>query len=184
MHKSPQKKFRAPLVSIPVTGPFDRVACDIVGPLPMSDSGMKWIVVFSEYLTKWVEVFATADIQASMAARLFVAGIVYRHGAVKMLLTDRGANFTSELMRNICLIFQTQKQFTTSYHPQGDGLVEAFNKTLIKMISHYVSTRQTDWDRWLGACAFAYRTSVHESTKKPPSICCMDVMHNFPMMLF
>ena len=168
MRKSPQAKFRAPLVSIPVTGPFDRVACDIVGPLPMSDSGMKWIVVFSEYLTKWVEVFPTADIQATTVARLFVEGIVFRHGAVKMLLTDRGANFTSEVLHNICSILDTRKQFTTAYHPQGDGLVEAFNKTLIKMISHYVCTRQTDWDRWLGACAFAYRTSIHDSTKETP----------------
>ena len=83
----------------------------------MSDSGSKWIVVFSECLTKWMEVFPTPHIKAPTIAQLFVEGIIFCHDAVHSFLTDRGANFTSKVLKHVCSILGIYKQFTTSYHP-------------------------------------------------------------------
>ena len=72
--KGPGCPVRPPLQSIPVKAPFHRVAMDVM-QLPVTRSGKKYVVVFLGYLMKWVEVFPTADQQASTIARLLVEHI-------------------------------------------------------------------------------------------------------------
>ena len=132
------------MVPIPVGKEFDRVAVDVMGPLSLTESGNKYIVVFLDYLTKWPEAFAIPDQTAQTIARLVVEQIVCRHGCPLELLSDQGSNFTSHLVSKICKICVTHKMATTSYHPQTDGLVERFNKTLITMLSMYTSSNQRD----------------------------------------
>ena len=55
------------------------------------------------------------------------------------LLSDRGANFVSELVAETCRLFRVQRLLTTAYHPQTDGLVERFNRTLIDMLASYAN---------------------------------------------
>lgn len=62
-----------------------------------------------------------------------------RHGAPRELLSDNGKIFRSNLMREICKLTNTNKTFTTVYHPETNGLVERFNGTLTTMLSMYVS---------------------------------------------
>ena len=70
MRKSPRNKHKAPLLPILVQDAFDRLACDIIGPFPPSKLGNRYVVVFSEYLTKWVEAFPVPSIEAPVIARL------------------------------------------------------------------------------------------------------------------
>ena len=72
MRKSPRNRHKAPLLPIPVQDAFDRLACDIIGPFPPSKLGNRYVVVFSEYLTKWVETFPVPSIDASAIACLLV----------------------------------------------------------------------------------------------------------------
>ena len=91
-----------------------------------------------------------------------------RHGAPQSLLTDQGKNFESKLIAELCDLLQIDKRHTTAYHPQCDGQVERFNRTLTTMLSMYVEKNQKDWDRWLPQVLLAYRSSVHESTGATP----------------
>ena len=158
---------RPPLSPIPVAGPFDRVGVDVV-QFPKSRSGNKYAVVFVDYLTKWPEVFPTADQTALTIAQLFVTKIISRHGVPGELLSDRGAAFLSHLMQNVCELMDTKKVNTTAYHPQTDGLVERFNRTLIEMLSKKVEKSGRDWDEHLPYVLFAYRASLQESTQESP----------------
>ena len=156
--KNPVKITRAPLIPMPIVEePFDRIAIDVVGPLPQSESGNRFIVVCSDYLTRWPEAFAVPDTTAPTIARLFVENIVCRHGAPRVLLSDQGTNFLSKLVSEICQIVGTKQIKTSSYHPETDGLVERFNKTLATMISMYVNEQHKDWDEFLPLVLFAYR---------------------------
>ena len=159
---------KVPLHPIPVEGPFDRIAIDCLGPLPISDSGNKHIVVICEYLTKWTEAFAVKDITAKTIADLLLTQIVCRHGAPKVLLSDQGTNFMSEIIEEVCKLLDTKKVKTSPYHPATDGLVEKFNNTLATMLSMYVNSKQSDWDIYLPYCIFAYNTSVQSSTSESP----------------
>ena len=168
MRKSSRNRHKAPLLPIPVQDAFDRVACDIIGPFPVSKAGNRYVVVFSEYLTKWVECFLVPSIEASVIARLLVDEIFCRQGAPRTRLSDRGSNFLSSLVSEVCKLLNTKKVNTTAYHPQTNGLVERFNNTLAEAISSFVSSNQQDWDVYIPTIQFAYRTSPSVSTGDSP----------------
>jgi len=166
--KLPTKTPRAPLVNIPVGGPFDRIASDVLGPLPVSTNGNKYIIVFTDYLTKYCMTAAIPNVTANLTAKLFVRKVVLKHGAPLEFLTDQGTNYTAQLIKEICEICSTRKLQTTPYHPQTDGLVERFNKTLTNMLSNYVNATHTDWDTILPYVTFAYNTTKQASTNFSP----------------
>lgn len=95
MKKSPKQRQTAPILPIPVERPFDRVALDCLGPFPVTTSNNRYIVVFSDYLTRSPEVFAVPTIDAATIADLLANQIMKRHGAPRTLLSDRGSNFLS-----------------------------------------------------------------------------------------
>ena len=94
--------------------------------------------------------------------------MICRHGVPEELLSDRGANFLSELIQGICDLLGMKKINTSGYHPQTDGLVEKFNSTLINFIAKCCETRQRDWDEHLPHLLFAYRSMMQESTHESP----------------
>ena len=87
------------------------------------------MVVFIDYFTKWVEAYAVPDQQTQTVARLLVENIVCRHGVPQELLSDRGSNYLSELMLEVCSVLGIKKLNTSGCHPQTDDLVEKFNCT-------------------------------------------------------
>ena len=121
--RQPGKAVKPPLTPIPVEGPFHRVGVDVI-QFVKSHSGNQYAIVFTDYLTKWPEVFATKDQTALTIARLLVEEIVCRHGVPSQLLSDRGAAFLSYLMTEICKLLGTDKLNTTVFHPQTNRLTE------------------------------------------------------------
>ncbi|MCP3663135.1 MAG: DDE-type integrase/transposase/recombinase, partial [Gammaproteobacteria bacterium] len=166
--KDPPQAERAPLVSIPVGAPWDRLGMDILGPLPTSVNGNKVILVFTDYLTKWTECFCLPDQKASTVARALVEGVICRHSCPVELLSDCGTNFLSAVVQHVCELFRVKKVEGTPFHPQTDGLTERYNATLVKMLSFYVNEHQNDWDEGVAFVQFAYRTSPQASTNETP----------------
>ena len=107
MYCNPVKITRAPLIPmLIVEEPFDRIAIDVVGPLPQSESG---IVVCSDYLTHWPEAFAVPDTTAPTIARLFVENIVCRRGAPRVLPSDQGTIFYLNLFQKYVKLLEPNK---------------------------------------------------------------------------
>lgn len=155
------------LSPIPVSGPFDRVGVDII-QFPASSKGNRYAIVFMDYLTKWPEVFPARNQNSLTIARLLVEHIIPRHGIPRELLSDRGAAFLSKLMADVYKLLGLKKVNTTAYHPQTDGLVERFNRTLTDMLSKKVLRSSKDWDVQLSYVLFAYRASPQQSTGESP----------------
>lgn len=168
MRKTPRNRHKAPLMPIPVEGAFDRLAVDCLGPLTTSAQGNRYVVVFCDAFTRWSEAFPVPSIDAPTIARLLVDEILCRHGAPRTLLLDRGSNFLSVLIKEVCKLINTRKINTSSYHPQSDGMVERFNNTLAESISMFVSSNQKDWDLFIPSILFAYRVSPCVSTGDSP----------------
>jgi hypothetical protein len=166
--KRPRRYYKAPLKPIAVDGPFHTLGMDILGPLHRTLSGNRYILVCMDYLTKYPECFAIENQSADTIARLLVEEIICRHGAPQRILTDRGANFMSEVMHKVLQVFNIHKISTSPYHPQCDGMVEKFNSSLLKMLSCFVASNQNDWDIQIPYLLMAYRSAEHSTTKFSP----------------
>ena len=158
---------RPGLTPIPVGGPFDRVGVDVL-QLPKTRQGNKYAIVFMDYLTKWPEVYATPDQTAPTIAKILVEEVISRHGVPTELLSDRGPSFLSKLLLAVCDCLGVKKVNTSAYHPQSDGLVERFNRTLTDMLAKRVSPGTIEWDERLPYVLFSYRASLQSSTGESP----------------
>lgn len=152
----------------PPHAPFQQVGMDLLGPFPTSYTGNKWIVVTTDYLTRYAETKLVPRATATEVSTFFVHDIVLRHGAPSVLITDRGTAFTAELIWEIVTLTHTNHRKTTVYHPQTNGLTERLNRTLADMLSMYVDIQHKTWDQILPYVTFAYNTAVQETTRFTP----------------
>ena len=119
-----------PLRRIQVSRPFQVLGVDIMD-LPNKSSGNKHILVFKDYFIKWPMVCAIPDKKTQRIVDILVKEIIL---TVESLLSDRGTNLLSHLMADVCKALGITKLNTTAYHPQRDGLVKRFNRTLKSML--------------------------------------------------
>ena len=179
--KSPNPKHRAALVQTAAGAPMERIAIDIMGPLPQSARGNRYVLVICDYFTKWTESFAMPNQEAETVTRILVDEVICRFGVPLSIHSDQGKNFESNLFQQICQTLGVHKTRTSAYHPQSDGLVERFNRTLQAMLSKYVREDQTDWDVHLPYVMMAYRASENTSTKYTPNFLMFGREINLPL---
>ena len=166
--KSPVCKPKAPMRQYSVGAPLERVAIDIMGPLPTSVSGNKYLLVIADYFTKFVHALPMKNQEADTVARTFVHDFVTIFGVPMQVHTDQGANFESNLFKEVCKLLDIDKTRTTVMRPQSDGMAERHMRTLTNMLSSFVSENQKDWDQYIPLLMMAYRSSVHQTTGVSP----------------
>ena len=160
---------KAPLKPLqPVERVFERIAMDIVGPVHESRNGNKYILVLSDYASRFAITIPMVNQKAPTVAEHFVNEVISKYGAPENVLTDQGTNFLSLLIKNICELFKINQLRTTSYHPQTDGLVERFNRTLCDMLACYVNEEPEKWDKFLPFVTLAYNTTEQATLKQTP----------------
>ena len=160
-------KTQQKLHPIPVHAPFYQVGIDFVGPLPITENGNKYIIVAMDYLTKWPEARAVPNATAVETVKFIYKDIICRHGCPKKILSDRGTHFNNQLVEGLMEKFEIKHLLSTPYHPQTNGLVERFNRTLCESLAKLVD-KVNEWDKYIAPVLFAYRTSKHSTTKVSP----------------
>ena len=173
------KSQRAPLGQLITGGPMEKVSLDILGPLPVTKNGNRYILVMVDEFTKWTEAVPVPNQEAATVAKAFVDEFISRFGAPLEVHTDQGRNFESNLFKEMCDLFRIHKTKTTSFRPQANGTVERFNRTLTSMLTAYCSKNQAKWDHYLAQVMMAYRSTTHSSTKQTPNM--MVLGHNVTM---
>ena len=168
--KAPPRTKRSPMTLTGSGYPMERIATDILGPLPETDKGNRYILVISDYFTKWVEAFPIPDQRAETVAKCLVDEVVSRFGVPSYIHSDQGRQFESELYQEVCFLLDIKKTRTTPYHPQSDGMVERFNKTLEGLLRAFVNEEHSDWDERLPYVLMAYRSSGNETTGYTPNM--------------
>ncbi|XP_065282035.1 uncharacterized protein [Dermacentor albipictus] len=160
---------KVPLEKMPlVDTPFRKVAIDILGPLkPVTRKGNRYILTLVDYATRFPEAIALPSIETERVAEALLQ-IFARVGVPEEMLSDRGSNFTSELMAEVGRLLSLRLQTTTPYHPMANGLVEKLNGTLKKMLRRMCTEQPKDWDRFIEPLLFAYREVPQASTGFSP----------------
>ena len=117
---------------------MERVAMDVLGPLPQTDRDNRYILVIGDYFTKWTEAYAIPNQEAATIAAVFVEQFVCRYGVPMQLHTDQGRDFESHLFKEICNLLAIDKTRTSALHPQSDGMIERANRTIEGMLAMFV----------------------------------------------
>ncbi|KAL7839003.1 hypothetical protein SRHO_G00256610 [Serrasalmus rhombeus] len=167
--KGPTGKSRAPLQPLQSGAPMERVAVDVLGPFPRTEAGNRYVLVAMDFFTKWPEAYAVPDQSAVTTAERLVEEFFCRFGLPEELHSNQGRNFESQVMAEVCQRLGVRKTRTTPLHPQSDGLVERFNKTLATQLAILTDKHQRDWDRHLPLLLWLCRAAVQESTNFTPA---------------
>ena len=152
---------------IEVGRPFERIGIDFVGPLERTKNGNKYILVATDYLTKWPEAKAMREATAENVVKFIYKRIICRHGCPKIILSDRGTHFRNKVVDGLCEKFRIKHKLSSPYHPQTNGLVERFNRTLCESLAKVLG-KEDEWDEHIESVLFAYRTIRHNTTRKTP----------------
>jgi len=161
-------KTTAPMKTDSVEAPMARLGVDVMGPWPITASGNRFIVIFQDYFSKWIEVFPLKRHDAVAIADLLVREVISRYGAPVRLHSDQGPEFESRLFAEVCKMWNIRKTRTSPYTPWSNGAVERVNQTVKQMVTHYVDSSCNTWDRYLPMLRMAYNFTEHSSTKFTP----------------
>ena len=160
----PVAMAQMPIISIP----FERVAVDLVGPLkPASRAGNKHILTLLDYATSFIEAVPLKEITSISIAEALMA-IFARVGIPREIISDRGTQFTSELMGHVHSLVGIKPIFTTPYHPMMNGKIERQHAVLKSVLKKLCAEKPTDWDRYLVPTLFALREIPSETTGYSP----------------
>ena len=135
---------------------------DILDITTILDRGNRYILVVANYFSKYTEAYPLPDTSARSVADMLVDRWLTKYGFP--LHSDQGREFENRVIHDISRLMGSVKTKTTPYHPQSDGLVERFNRTVLSMLSMFVTPDKTNWDDLLPFLMLAYNTSVHAST--------------------
>ena len=122
---------------------------DIIGPFPKTAKGNKYVLIIGDYFTKWIKAYPMSDMEATTVAKCLY-DFICRFGAPDLLHTDQGRNFESALISKLCKLLGITKTRTTPYHPQSDGMIERFSRTLLSMLSTVLG--EEGEENWEVAC--------------------------------
>ena len=160
-------KDQGPLRPIPTSAPWEVVTIDFVsGFAPSVRARHTACCVVCDRFTHIIHIepcrdHATARETVGMILRMIIA----RHGCPRVILSDRGTQFDSELWREVWEMLGTRVAMATTHHLQTNGLTERMNRTLISLIRKYVHEYPKRWAEFLPLFEFAYNAQVHSSTK-------------------
>ena len=148
--------------------PWQKVAIDLLGPLPVTPKGNKWILVLVDHFTRWQDAIALPDATAPVVADALDKVFSY-FGLPEELHSDRGTQFESELMTELCDLMRVVKTRTSAYHPQSNGMVERGNRTLgdsLRALLYSHAQDQESWDVLLPQIMRSFRATPHSKTEE------------------
>ncbi|XP_043196727.1 protein NYNRIN-like [Amphibalanus amphitrite] len=160
---------RASLGELSATEPLEVVGLDILSSLPETPSGHKNLLVVVDHFSRWVEAYPLKSQEAAEVATVFVREFVSRFGCPRRIHSDRGANFTGEVLKKTCELLGIAQSKTTAFHPMSNSIVERTNRTLINMFAKFLEQHEhAEWDRNLPLLLLGLRAQVHRSLGVSP----------------
>ena len=148
--------------------PFAQWGLDIVGPFPKAAGTKRYLLVDTDYFTKWVEAKPLANIRDANAKRFVWRNIVTRFGVPWVLISDNGLQFDSKAFRRYCCELGITNRYSTLAYPQGNGKAEASNKVIVNGLKKRLDDAKGRWVKELPHVLWAYRTTPRRLTGETP----------------
>uniref|UniRef100_A0A2N9G037 Integrase catalytic domain-containing protein n=1 Tax=Fagus sylvatica TaxID=28930 RepID=A0A2N9G037_FAGSY len=144
--------------------PFSQWGLDIVGPLPRVPGNRQWLIMATNYFTKWVEAEPLTHITDADSKKFVWKNIITRFGIPRVLMSDNGIQFESGPFKTFCEQYGIRNHFSTTAYPQGNEQAESSNKTLLDGIKMSLEKAKGRWVKELSSILWTYRTTPRSST--------------------
>lgn len=167
LKRNPPTGQRDPLHPIKSQRPLEIVALDHL-KLESSPSGYQYALTITDHYSKFLVVVPARDLTAKTTAELFMKHFARPYGYPERILSDQGPAFESQLFHELCSLYGCKKMRTTAYHPQGNGLCERANQTIIGMLRSLSAARRAQWPTLLPELTYLYNNTEHCSTGFTP----------------
>lgn len=150
-----------------VNYPFQVIAADLMGPLPRSKKGNKWLLVVTCWFTKYTLLFSLRSSKSKYIEEALENKVFLVHGPPSILICDNGSQFISGTFKNLSKKYNFNIRYNPVYSPQCN-YVERYNRTIGTAIRSYIDS-QDNWDNHLSEIQQAINTSKHEVTGFTPA---------------
>lgn len=150
------------------TEPNEKIAMDIIGPMPKTKRGNQYILSIHDDLTKYLILIPLKTQRTESIIDALLNHYIYIFSAPKTILTDQGQNFISELMTKFEEAFKIKHIKTTSFHPQSNGSLERTHAKVKDMIRTSLNDSDKEWDEILNFVCLGYNTGIHDATGFSP----------------
>ncbi len=167
LRKTPTAGNRAPLVSIHTNVPMELICMDFL-VLEKSKGGIENVLVVTDHFSRFAQAYPTKDQKAVTVAKVLWKNFFCRFGFPTRLHADQGRNFESTVVKELCKLTGITRTHTSPYHPQGNGITERFNRTLMNMLGTLDPDQKPKWHEYIDALTHAYNCTQHDSTGFSP----------------
>jgi len=158
-----------PLKSISVEIPFQQWGLDFIGKIhPPSSAQHKWILIATDYLTKWIEAIPSRKAKNIVIITFLETNILSRFGCPTKLSIDNASTFKSKRMIDFCNKYYITLGHSTACYPQGNGLVESSNKSLVNIIKKLLEENKKTWNKRLVNALWADKLNIKKSIGTSP----------------
>eukprot|EP00253_Pinus_taeda_P015687 PITA_15687 len=164
-----RKLLPLPLKPISTEKPFQQRGLDFIREIhPPSSSQHKWILIATDYFTKWIEVIPSRQANDTVITGFLETNILSRFGCLEKIITDNAAAFKSKKMISFCNKYHITLGHSTAYYPQGNGLAESSSKSLINIIKKLLEDKKKNWHKKLINALWADRITTKKSIGTSP----------------
>ena len=148
--------------------PFAQWGLDIIGPFPKATRNKRYLLVGTDYFTKWVEAKLLANIRNVDAKKFVWKNIVTQFGVPHTLISDNGLQFDSKSFRSYCHELGITNRHSTPTYPQGNGQAKVVNKVIVNGLKKRLDDAKGKWVEELPHVLWTYRTMPRRSTGETP----------------
>jgi hypothetical protein len=167
--KDPAKGTKVPLHPHEIPDrPNCRIHMDLFGDLKTASGQKKWIMVMTDAFTKYAEIIAIPNKEATTVAKALLERWICRFGCPEVIISDQGKEFLNLVMEDLLGRLGVEHRTTSAMRPQTNASAEKFNREIIRYLKTALEGRTLDWEEWLPMLAFSYNTQVHRATLNSP----------------
>ena len=163
-----QQPQRHTLVNTSGGWPWQKAAADLVGPLPISTKGNRYILTVKDCFTRFIEAIPLPDATTATIACALETHIFCRYGMPESLITDRGRNLISQDMNTMFSALDISRILTPAYNPKSNGIIERSHRDLKRIIRALIDAHPADWETHLPATILALNSTFHRSISTTP----------------